>query len=96
MTTKLGVKVAVVTGASKGTGTEMARRLAADGAAIVVNYSSSKQAADRVVADIERQGGKRSSREIMSRSKKPKSTIGCTSRRGSWWVGTQSGSCAIG
>jgi 3-oxoacyl-[acyl-carrier protein] reductase len=50
--------VAVVTGASKGIGAGIAKALADEGAAVVVNYSSSKQAADRVVADISGRGGK--------------------------------------
>src|SRR6266568_2108574 len=55
---KLKNKVAVVTGASKGIGAGVAKGLAAEGAAVVVNYASSKEDADRVVADITKQGGK--------------------------------------
>jgi 3-oxoacyl-[acyl-carrier protein] reductase len=55
---KLDGKVAIVTGASKGIGTAIAKHLAAEGAAVVVNYSSSKQGADRVVDEIAKQGGK--------------------------------------
>jgi 3-oxoacyl-[acyl-carrier protein] reductase len=51
-------KVAVVTGASKGIGAAIAKGLGAAGAAVVVNYSSSKEGADRVVADIKAKGGR--------------------------------------
>jgi len=51
-------KVALVTGASKGIGAAIARSLAAAGAAVVVNYASSKPDADRVVAEIQKAGGK--------------------------------------
>jgi 3-oxoacyl-[acyl-carrier protein] reductase len=51
-------KVAIVTGASKGIGAGIAKGLGAAGAAVVVNYASSKEGADRVVAEITRKGGK--------------------------------------
>ncbi|PKA14656.1 SDR family NAD(P)-dependent oxidoreductase [Leptospira haakeii] len=51
-------KVAVVTGASKGIGASIAKTLGSAGASVVVNYSSSKEGADKVVAEIEKNGGK--------------------------------------
>lgn len=55
---KLTGKVAVVTGASKGIGASIAKYYAAEGAAVVVNYASSKAGADAVVAEITKKGGK--------------------------------------
>src|SRR4030095_4145828 len=57
-TKRLDGKVAIVTGASKRIGAAIAKHLAAEGAAVVVNYSSSKEGADRVVDEIAKQGGK--------------------------------------
>lgn len=51
-------KVAIVTGASKGIGAEISRAFAEAGASVAVNYASSKEGADRVVADITAKGGK--------------------------------------
>ncbi len=58
MSKKLAGRVAVVTGASKGIGASIAKALAEEGASVIVNYSSSKQAAERVVAEISARGGR--------------------------------------
>lgn len=55
---KLTGKIAVVTGASKGIGAAAAKRLAAEGASVVVNFHTSKNDADRVVSEIVAAGGK--------------------------------------
>lgn len=55
---KLAGKVAIVTGASKGIGAAAAKALAAEGAAVAVNYSSGKEGAEGIVAQITREGGK--------------------------------------
>ncbi|ANU13575.1 3-oxoacyl-[acyl-carrier protein] reductase [Planococcus halocryophilus Or1] len=54
---KLAGKTAIITGGSRGIGAEIARKFAADGAKVVVNYSGSQEKAEAVVADIEANGG---------------------------------------
>src|SRR5215510_9987336 len=55
---KLAGKVAIVTGASKGIGAGIAKALGAEGAAVVVNYASSRAGAEGVVAEVKRGGGR--------------------------------------
>src|SRR5204862_5849583 len=57
-TKRLNGKVAVVTGASKGIGAAIAKALGAEGASVVVNYSSSKADGEKVAKDIASDGGK--------------------------------------
>ena len=70
---KLEGKVAVVTGASKGIGASIAEHLAAEGAAVVVNYASSKQRADAVVKRITEKGGRATS--IQADVSKPQDVV---------------------
>lgn len=58
MAKKLAGKVAVVTGASKGIGASIALHLAAEGAAVVINYATDRAGADRVAGEIAGSGGK--------------------------------------
>ena len=55
---RLAGKVAIVTGASKGIGAGIAKSFGEAGASVVVNYASSREGADRVVAQIREAGGK--------------------------------------
>jgi len=56
--TELAGQTAIVTGASKGIGAGIAKALGAAGAAVVVNYATSREGADRVVAEIAGKGGR--------------------------------------
>ena len=57
MSNRLQGKVAVITGSSKGFGAAIARRFGSEGASVVVNYASSKDAADEVVGEVVKAGG---------------------------------------
>jgi NAD(P)-dependent dehydrogenase (short-subunit alcohol dehydrogenase family) len=57
-------------GSDRRIGAGIAKRLAAEGAAVVVNYASSKDGADRVVADIKAKGAKRSPCKAMSQRRR--------------------------
>ena len=77
---KLTGKVAIVTGASKGIGAAIAKHLADEGAAVVVNYASSKEGADRVVAEIIRQG-RQGHRRAGQRRQAGGHRVACSPRR---------------
>jgi 3-oxoacyl-[acyl-carrier protein] reductase len=51
-------KVAIVTGASRGIGAAIAKRLAKDGFAVTINFAGNQKLADELVAEIERDGGR--------------------------------------
>ena len=70
-------KVAVVTGPSKGIGAGIAKRLGAAGASVVVNYASSREGAERVVAEII--AAERRSRSRATSRRRPTSS-GCSRR----------------
>src|SRR3954463_11940302 len=75
-------KVAIVTGGSRGIGAAIARRLAREGAAVVITYSSSRSKADEVVRDIESAGGRGVAVEANSADGKAvKNAIGETVKR---------------
>lgn len=54
---RLATKVAIVTGASRGIGEAIARKLAADGAKVIVNYATSGELAEKVASEIRYAGG---------------------------------------
>ena len=53
-----GIQTAIVTGASKGIGAAIAKRLAKDGFAVVINYSQSAKKAETIVSEIQKKGGR--------------------------------------
>lgn len=55
---RLAGKIALVTGGSRGIGAAIARRLASEGATVIISYANNKTAAGEVVAQIEKLGSK--------------------------------------